>query len=205
MSIVDEFHKHYYVSGIWRRQTKWMGTKILKCPLDLWIYQEIIQDKRPDLIIETGTMYGGSALFLAHMMGLAKIDGKVISIDIADRNPPKHPKIDYVLGSSTKANIVERVKKAAAKYNKVMLILDSDHRQQHVLRELQIYSPLVSKDQYIIVEDTNINGNPVKEGWGSGPKEAVDEFLTNNSDFTVDTSCEKFYLTFNPGGFLLRG
>jgi len=203
MSIVDDFHIHYYNSKVWR-QTNWMGVKVLKCPLDLWIYQNILYEKRPNLIIETGTCYGGSALFLAHMMDLMDIDGKIISIDITPRGKPKHPKIDYVTDSSTKSHIIKRIHNAATNYNNVMLILDSDHRKEHVLKELNAYAPIVSKGQYIIVEDTNVNGNPIKLGYGPGPKEAVDEFLSKNNNFSIDSSREKFYLTFSPGGFLLK-
>ena len=60
--IANRFHKLYYDSNVWNN-TFWLGIPALKCPLDLWIYQEIIFEITPDIIIECGTANGGSALF----------------------------------------------------------------------------------------------------------------------------------------------
>jgi cephalosporin hydroxylase len=88
--------------------------------------------------------------------------------------------------------------------DRIMTILDSDHHKEHVLRELEIYSKFVTKESYIIVEDTNINGHPVRSTFGPGPMEAIKEFLKMNEDFMIDRSREKFYLTFNPDGYLKK-
>ena len=85
-----------------------------------------------------------------------------------------------------------------------MVILDSDHKMEHVLRELDLYNQFVTKDSYLIVEDTNINGHPVKKEFGKGPMEAVDIFMKNNQEFYIDKSKEKYFLTFNPNGFLKK-
>jgi cephalosporin hydroxylase len=85
-----------------------------------------------------------------------------------------------------------------------MVVLDSDHRRPHVLAELHRYAPLVSPASYLIVEDTNVNGHPVLPDFGPGPLEAVEDFLTESDDFFVDGSREKYFLTFNPGGYLCR-
>jgi len=73
-AVVDAFHRLYYDgpegAGRVHHRTKWMGVPCLKTPLDLWIYQEILFEVRPDLVVETGTHMGGSALFLAHMLEL---------------------------------------------------------------------------------------------------------------------------------------
>jgi cephalosporin hydroxylase len=205
--VTDAFHRLYYGlaadGGTWN-DTYWMGIPTEKCPLDLWVYQEILHEIRPDVVIETGTRWGGSALFLACMMDLLG-HGQVVTIDIdvpGDR--PRHPRISYLLGSSTSPSIVDAVTSRVTSTSTVMTVLDSDHSTDHVLRELRAYGPLVTKGSYLVVEDTNINGHPVLPGWGPGPREAVDRFLTETQDFTIDTSREKFLLTFNPSGFLKR-
>lgn len=204
-NIVNHFHRIYYESPRrTRRNTFWLGVKAQKCPLDLWIYQEIICETRPDIIIETGTAAGGSALFLAsicHLLGR----GEIISIDIEDQeNRPRHPRIKYLLGSSTSEEIVEKVETLIRGQDRIMAILDSDHHKDHVLRELEIYSKFVTRESYLIVEDTNINGNPVRSKFGPGPMEAVSEFLKMNDAFIIDRLREKFYLTFNPDGYLRK-
>lgn len=205
--IVDKFHKLYYYSyisgGTWAN-TFWCGIPTQKCPLDLWAYQEIIFEVRPDAIIECGTASGGSALFLASMCDLVG-NGEVITIDIEDNEGrPKHKRIEYLLGSSTSKEIVEKVRNLIKDGDKVMVILDSDHHKEHVLNELRIYSHFVTKGSYLIVEDTNLNGHPVFQDFGPGPMEAVEEFLKENKDFVIDRSKEKFYLTFSPKGYLQK-
>ncbi len=206
-NIVEQFHKLYYDSHKFGKtwvNTKWLGVTTWKCPLDLWTYQETIYELRPDTIIECGTKYGGSALFLASMCDLIN-NGKVITIDIeAKEGTPKHKRITYLLGSSISEEIIEQVRKLICNTEKVMVMLDSEHKKEHVLNELRIYSQFVPKGSYIIVEDTNINGHPVDRDFGPGPMEAVEDFLKENSNFIIDRSKEKFYMTFNPKGYLKR-
>ncbi len=201
-SVVDGFHRLYYDSMVFA-QTSWLGTPALKCPLDLWVYQEIIQELRPDVIVETGTASGGSAHFLAAICDLVG-HGEIVTIDIegnADR--PQHPRITYLRGSSTEEAVLNRVRQRVRGRGRVLVILDSDHHKAHVLAELAAYSQFVTPDSYLIVEDTNL-GHPVRPDFGPGPMEAVGEFLAGRRDFSRDRSREKFLLTFNPGGYLRR-
>jgi cephalosporin hydroxylase len=202
MDIAD-FHRLYYhtPARTWGN-TYYKGHRILKCPLDLWVYSEIIWEVKPDLIIETGTMFGGSALWLGDQLDLIG-KGRVISIDIEDKGQPEHPRVRYRVDSST-SKATTQIASYFAKDKAVLVILDSDHSQEHVAAELEIYKNLVTPGSYLIVEDTNVNGNPVAADHGPGPKEAVEEFLYANPNFTRDESREKFYLTFNPGGYLRK-
>jgi cephalosporin hydroxylase/2-polyprenyl-3-methyl-5-hydroxy-6-metoxy-1,4-benzoquinol methylase len=206
-SVVREFHRLYYdgTAGGQRpyERTTWMGIPCLKCPMDLWCYQEIVFEVRPDLVIETGSFMGGSALYLAHLFDILG-SGRIVSIDVDPRPKPAHQRITFLHGSSTAPGIVEQVVRMAGEAARVLVILDSDHAAAHVSRELELYAPLVTRDSYLIVEDTNVNGNPVHPGYGPGPREALQHFLGTHPGFQVDRSREKFMLTFNPGGFLRR-
>ena len=205
---INKFCKIYYDkqekdSRIWQKTT-WLGTSVLKLPSDLWVYQEILYDIKPDIIIETGTMYGGSALYLATICDVIK-KGIVVSIDINKKdNFPIHNRIKYITGSSTHEDIVTQVKNLIKSGDKVMIILDSDHSKNHVLKEMQIYEKFVSKDSYLIVEDTIVNGHPVEPNFGEGPMEAVHEFLKTHDDYKIDKDKEKFLLTWNLNGFLKK-
>jgi cephalosporin hydroxylase len=204
-AIVDQFHRLYYHSDeqTWK-STFYRGFVTWKCPLDLWIYQEIMHEIRPGLIVETGTAYGGSALFLADLcetMG----HGEVFTIDIRNRAADvEHPRLTKVIGSSTDPAILDRVIRDSSFPGAVMVILDSDHSADHVAAELALWCGMVTPGSYLIVEDTNINGHPVFPGFGPGPAEAVGAFLAERDDFTVDRSREKLLLTWNPGGYLRR-
>jgi cephalosporin hydroxylase len=205
MQAVRAFHELYYDSRdtTWK-DTRWRGVRAQKCPLDLWVYQEILHEVQPDLIVETGTAEGGSALFLASMLDLLG-RGEVVTIDVLQRpDYPRHPRVTYLHGSSTDPAIVGHVSDLVADGDKVVVILDSDHTKDHVLAEMRAYGPLVTKGSYMIVEDTNINGHPVLPDFGPGPWEAVEEFLQGNDQFEVDRSREKLLMTFNPMGYLRR-
>jgi cephalosporin hydroxylase len=201
---IKEFHKHYYASYVWLKNTSWLGVSILKLPLDLFLYQEIIYEIKPDLIIECGTYNGGSALFFSSMLDLIN-KGKVLSIDIKpEPNLPVHPRITYFTASSTSPEAIEKVKSMINPNDVVMVVLDSDHTKDHVLNELRLYNGFVTKGSYLIVEDTNINGYPVLPDWGPGPMEALHEFLKENNDFIIDITKHKFFVTFHPDGFLRK-
>lgn len=202
LDVINEFHKIYAACN---SKVTWLGITTVKCPLDLWIYQEIIVELRPDLIIECGTASGGSALFLATICDLVD-KGRIITIDIKESlDRPTHSRIIYLKGSSVSQEIKNKVLELIKNNDKViMVILDSDHHKEHVLEELKFYSKLVTKGSYLIVEDTCINGHPIYPGFGPGPMEAVKEFLKGNSDFTIDKTREKLLLTFNPNGFLKK-
>lgn len=200
---VAAFHRLYYENGAYWDSTKWLGVRCIKSPLDMWIYQEIIFETEPTLIIETGTHAGGSALYFASMLDLLG-EGKVVSVDL---NPilseyPRHPRIKYLSGNSVAPRIVEQIT-AFAQEQRVMVCLDSDHKGSHVSAELKAYAPLVSPGCYLIVEDTCVGGRPIRPDYKPGPAEAVAEFLPG-SDFEVDYKREKLLMTFNPGGFLRR-
>ena len=205
--IVDEFHKLYYNARKEQRtlgNTYFFGVPTQKCPLDLWVYQELLYELRPDLVIETGTADGGSAYYLASLMDLLD-HGRVVTIDIEDKpGRPAHSRITYVNGSSTDKRVVGSVLQDANQAVTTLVILDSDHRRDHVLDELRLYGDVVTPGSYVIVEDTNVNGHPVRKDHGPGPMEAVEEFIRSDPRFEVDESREKFYLTFNPRGYLRR-
>ena len=104
----------------------------------------------------------------------------------------------------TAGEVVEFLEELVAAHERVLAILDSHHSCKHVLDELRIYSRWVTPGSYLIAEDTNVNGHPVLPEHGAGPTEAVEEFLAENAAFELDSTREKFFLTFNPHGFLRR-
>ena len=203
--VVARFHRLYYDNypRTWEN-TYFLGVPTLKCPLDLWVYQEMLWELRPDVIVECGTASGGSAYYLATVLDLVG-KGRVVTIDIEERpGRPSHARVEYVAGSSTDPAVIEHVRGRIEGAGTVMVILDSDHSCAHVARELELYAPMVTVGGYLVVEDTNVNGHPVSPDFGPGPWEAVDDFLERTVDFVVDTSREKFFMTFNPRGFLRR-
>jgi cephalosporin hydroxylase len=208
--IADRFHQLYYDKRlgpgnhrIWE-QTRWMGFPVLKTPADLWIYQEILCETKPGLVIETGTYARGTTLFIAQMMDILG-KGKIVSIDVQPLSlRAQHNRITYITGSSADATIAESAARHLPPGGSCMVILDSDHSQAHVAKELELFAPLVSVGQYLVVEDSNINGHPVYPSFGPGPYEAIEQFLRQNVSFSPDKSREKFLVSWNPNGYLRR-
>ena len=199
---VSRAHDVLYLSDAWT-ETSWLGAQALKNPLDLWVYQEIIVEQRPELIVETGTYRGGSAFYLASICDLVGA-GEVVSIDVEPlrEDYPAHPRITYLGGkSSTHPDVVAQVR-GRAKGKRVLVVLDSDHSQAHVEAELAAYSPLVQVGGYVIVEDSNIG--QIRKDLLPGPLEAIQTFLATTDAFEIDRSREKFLITFNPSGYLRR-
>lgn len=197
---IDAFHRLFYASRQTHGMTFFEGMPVLKNPMDLWVYQEIIWDLKPTLIVETGTAYGGSALYYARQLDRVGA-GMVVSIDMdpAERLP-QHPRISYVKGySSTLPDVVAAVGRIAADHPRVMVSLDSDHAKRHVLAELAAYAPMVSGGQFLVVEDTNLNGRPVDIDWkgGPGPGPAVDEWLPAHAEFARALMAERYMMTFH--------
>lgn len=199
---------------------QYCGYPILKNPCDLWMYREIIEETRPDFIIECGVCFGGSALYFADVCDSIG-HGQVIAIDPflgeleqlakyagheCELPPPAHERITYIKGSSTAPATVAEVKSMISKGSKVMVSLDSDHAAEHVLQELYLYAPLVTPGCYIVVEDTNINGHPVFPDFGPGPFEAVCAFAFSPlaGEFSPDARKTRMGLTYNPFGYLRR-
>ncbi len=208
-NIGDNFHIFYEQNRLWEKQT-WLGVPILTIPFDLLIIQELIFKIRPRYIIETGTGFGGSALFYASICQLLGY-GQIITIDKVHKIPELSQIAKYLFdtrvveftGSSLNQKIIKQIY-SIAKNQKNIVILDSWHCKEHVLKELKLYSPLVSIGSYIIVEDSHVNGHPIQWKWGEGPYEAIEEFLKNNNCFKIDKECEKLGMTFNPNGYLRR-
>jgi cephalosporin hydroxylase len=203
LEVLDQFHRLFYADKRTWPQNTWFGHRTWKSPNDLWLYQEIIHRQRPGLIIETGTAYGGSATYLAWLLD-REDHGRIVSIDIAARATPPHPRVTYLAGSSTDPEIVAQVKAMVPPGEPVMVMLDSDHSEKHVYDELCAYADLVTPGSYLVVEDTNVNGHPAHPNYGPGPMEAARRFVAERDDFVVDESMHRLLLTLNPEGYLRR-
>jgi cephalosporin hydroxylase len=198
---------------------RWLGRPIIQYPQDLMALQEILWEYKPDLVIETGIAHGGSLIFHASILELIGGDGRVVGIDIDIRKHNRaeieahrmFKRITLIEGPSTEEATVSKVRELAKGKGSVMVILDSNHTRDHVLKELEVYSPLVTKGNYLVVFDTSIedtpdgyyDGKPVPWRKGNNPKTAVHDFLRKNDRFVIDEGIEsKLLVTACPDGYL---
>lgn len=212
----------------------WLGRPIIQMGSDMVTVQEAVWKTRPNLIVETGIAHGGSLVYNASLLALLDVceafeTGKSvdprnpkrqvlgIDIDIREHNRlaiNSHPLSGYLTmfeGSSVDPDMVAKVGEFANCFERVMVLLDSNHTEEHVFAELEAYGPLVSPGGYCIVFDTAIENMPEDfypdRPWGKGnnPMTAVRKFLESNPEFSIDTEFDGKILIGNaPNGFLRR-
>jgi cephalosporin hydroxylase len=214
------------LSRIWVREISrykytynftWLGRPIIQFPQDMVAMQEVIWQVRPEVVVETGVAHGGSLVYYASLLELLGGTGRVVGVDVEIRPHnraaiERHPlarRIQMIEGSSTDEAVVGQVRALCAGRGTVLVVLDSNHTHAHVLRELELYSPLVTKGSYLVVFDTLIEDLPDElfhgRPWGKGnnPKTAVREFLKTNGRFAVDAAIPaKLLFTAAPDGYL---
>lgn len=197
---------------------EWLGRPIVQYPQDIVAVQEIIWKTKPDLIVETGIAHGGSALFSSSMLELLGGNGRVVAVDIDIRQANRreieaHPlfkRITMIEGSSIDEAIAAEVYRHAKGSKNVLVLLDSNHTHDHVLREMELYSPLVKPGNYMVVFDGIVEDLPAgffsgSRPWdrGNNPKTALWEFLKNNDRFEIDREIDhKLWITVAPHGYL---
>jgi cephalosporin hydroxylase len=206
-------HNYY-----WVHQTNWFGEPVLQLPQDLFALQEVFFKSRPKFVIELGVAWGGALLFYSTLM--EALGGEaVIGVDIFIPDDLRQrlssfgklsERIVLINGSSVEDDTLNQIKGIVGDSRQVMIILDSFHTQDHVLKELRLYSPLIGKNYYLICADTVIEYQPVVDKrprpWGPGnnPKTALDEFFKENDRFRIDEALEnKLLISTNPGGYLV--
>lgn len=205
-----EYHLWYYNKSVWQG-VKFLDVPTYKSVSDMWNYQEILSIIKPSLIVEFGTRFGGATLYFSVIGKAIRSSVKVLSVDInhADVHPQVHkdPAIELMTSSSIEACVSLRIAELRKDcVGPMFVILDSDHRCNHVLAEMELLRGITQTGDYVVVEDGNVNGHPVLPGWGEGPFEALSLYASKYpNDYEHDSVREnKFGFTFAPNGFLIR-
>lgn len=197
-----ELSKHWLKVG-WNQKYaytfSWMGRPIIQLPEDMIRMQEMIYKVKPDVIIETGVAHGGSLIYYASLFKAMGKKGRVVGVDIEIRPHNRqaieahemYPAITLVEGNSVAPEIIQKVTKEIRPEEKVLVILDSCHSREHVLKELRAYASVVTKDSYIVATDgimRDLSDVPRgKESWKTdNPVSAVQDFLSESEDFVLD-------------------
>lgn len=203
----------------------WMGLPVIQFPTDLMLMHDLIWQIKPSVIIETGIARGGSLAFYASMLQLTGGSLAIgVDIQVLPSNRERietHPlaeKMRIVEGSSVEASTFAEVKSLVGESAPVLVVLDSNHEHRHVLAELEIWTPLVTRGSYCVVFDTtcarlqpedfnDLKGSYDLQDWGHerNPATAVLDFIQEDRDFSIDASWhERAMITNCWGGFLRR-
>jgi cephalosporin hydroxylase len=173
----------------------WLGRPIIQLPEDMVRIQEVIWSTKPDVIVETGVAHGGSLIFYASLFE-AMGHGRVIGVDVEIRPHNRraleeHPlfrRIDLIEGDSKSGATLEAISRRVQPDETVMVILDSNHRHDHVLAELHAYAPLVTTGSWLVATDgimaEVVGRDRTAPDWAvDNPITAMDAFLLENSYF----------------------
>jgi cephalosporin hydroxylase len=194
----------------------WLGRPIIQFPTDVVAIQELLWKVRPDVVIETGVAHGGSLVLSASILELIG-HGKVVGVDVEIRPHNRtaieaHPlthRIELIEGSSIADDTIAAVRRATGDAKTVLVILDSNHTEAHVYRELELYAPLVTPGSYIVAHDGAQawvwdipRGKP--EWKDDHPLNAIHRFVATHPDFTIDPHWTRFGITSSPDGWLKK-
>lgn len=183
---------------------RWMGDMPMQWPIDLMYYQEIMWNVAPTVIVETGTLNGGTVRFLDDIATLMKIrkhidDIKIITIDINEPNQILPDSAIFIKGKSTE--VFDEVKSHITPDDIVLVMLDSEHTKDYVLEEMSLYGQIVTPNSYLIVQDTSGDVRNWSEG---GPWGAIKLYLGLHNDFEIDYFYDRWVSTQHPRGYLRK-
>lgn len=186
-------HAYNYHFAVNDKRNTFLGIPTEKNPLDAWVYQEIIFERKPSLIIECGSYKGGSAVYLKKLQEFAG-GGRVITIenrDIIHPDAKKRSGITFILGDTRLVS--EDVAKMIEEDDTVMVVMDSDHGAETIKKELELYSGFVTPGQFLIVEDAYQNHDVVFS--------VFEQFLAKNPEFKERQDMNKTFFTSNFNGY----
>ncbi|MBW1705214.1 MAG: cephalosporin hydroxylase family protein [Deltaproteobacteria bacterium] len=204
------------IKSLYSYNFSWMGRPLIQYPQDIVVMQEILWKVKPDLVVETGIAHGGSIIFYSSILELIG-KGLVLGIDVDIRTHNRklieaHPmfnRIEMIEGDSVSEEVFAQVREIAGDKRTVLVCLDSMHTHEHVIKELELYSSIVTKGSYLVVFDTIIEDLSEDcigdRSWGKGnnPKTAVHEFIKKTDRFVIDKAIEnKLLITVAPDGYL---
>jgi cephalosporin hydroxylase len=205
----------------------WLGRPIIQLPEDMIRMQEVIYRIRPNIIIETGVAHGGSLIFYASILKAMGMEhGRVIGIDIEIR-PHNLAALEahelfgaltLIEGSSIAPEVIDQVRAFVTNGATVLVILDSNHAYDHVLKELRAYADLVSSGSYIVVTDGIMGwlgdkAARTQPDWvWNNPKVAAKTFLKERPDFADrpptfpfnESKLHDYVVTYWPGAWLQK-
>lgn len=177
---------------------------------------KLIWESKPTLVIETGVAKGGSLLFACQMLDLIygadrRERWRVIGCDVNSLDQAREVverfeylnNVSFFHGDSASKDFRSFIETTISDYNssRVLLSLDSNHTEEHVLAELNSLSHFVTIDSFIVVWDTRIGDltrltHLLRPRSWSRKKHAgtgVEKFMKNEGDllgFVVESSME---------------
>lgn len=185
------------------------GVPLWKLPADLDRYAKAIADTRPDVVVEVGTTWGGSALWFEQQ----GVDVVTVDVDSTPQMRSSCVRTTWIVGKSIDPHVLAEVEDCVAG-RRVMVSLDSEHSAPHVAQEIRLYGALVSPRCYLVVEDGIFDLAPTAEEQASGgalipelggPLHAIASELVDRVQWHRDEDIERMHrVSLYPAGWWVR-
>jgi cephalosporin hydroxylase len=220
---LDESVQQYWQSRVEMHfNDTYLAIPMLKFPEDLRVYEHLLFEGRPNVVIELGSLQGGSALWFRDRLRLLEQYGlicapQVISIDldveqaeanVARVDPAYERTITFLTGDVTDPATADRVAELLPHDARCMVIEDSAHVYDTTMSALRYFSRFVPVCGYFVVEDGTVDVKDMRADpeWPRGVLPAVRDWLkTPRGDrFRMRRDQERYILTAHPCGFLQR-
>jgi cephalosporin hydroxylase len=206
---IDRFSKHV--------EDSYAGVPLSKFPEDLRVYEHLLWSDRPNVVIEIGTQYGGSALwFRDRLRTLASYgllsDFRVVTVDIeADRarpylndaDPSWEERISVVSGDVCDHTLPDRIAKILPHAPRCFVVEDSAHTYATTMAALTGFARFVLPGGFFVVEDGCVDIKPMRvnimrlgskglgplrrKRWPYGVLPAVSDWLAGPAGKSFDT------------------
>jgi cephalosporin hydroxylase len=216
------------VRDYWLRRAKqhtfdsYAGVGMSKFPEDLRVYEHLLWASHANVVIEIGTGWGGSAIWLrdrlranSHYGRIA--EARVISIDVTIElarerisavDPGYADTITLVQGDLQDPGLPDRVAELVPTGSRCLVIEDSAHTYDTTRSALDGFARFVPPGGYFIVEDGSIDIEELRawDEWPRGVLPAITDWLASSEggNFTVRRDLERYGVTCHPHGFLQR-
>eukprot|EP00112_Aurelia_sp_Birch-Aquarium-sp1_P025678 Seg868.2 transcript_id=Seg868.2/GoldUCD/mRNA.D3Y31 product="Rhamnosyl O-methyltransferase" protein_id=Seg868.2/GoldUCD/D3Y31 len=200
--------------------TTWKGINLMKDPIDMVIYQQLLWREKPKAIFEIGAYTGACAVWMADTMRSYGIDCHVYSVDInfdlIDARAKSDKNVTFTQGDVTK---IDQVYSAEFLKDIPHPWLVSEDAHVDLTGVMEHFGKYMQKGDYFIIEDTNpdsplISGQGLLETAGEYEKygpwklDEMEKFLKSKGDtYAVDSFYTDFFGyngTYNWNGFIRK-
>lgn len=216
------------VASLWRAraaqhtQDTYMGVVMAKFPEDLRAYEHLLWISAPQVVIELGTQFGGSALWFRDRLNALAASGRVtrphvisvdLDLDLARQTLERsHPgalgQIELVGGDVRDPDLPARVAEYVRPGERCLVVEDSAHVYETTHAALEGFARFVPPGGFFVVEDGCVDVEEMRltQEWPRGVLPAIADWLEQDagSEFRQRKDLELYGLSCHPGGYLQR-
>ncbi len=200
----------------------YLGIPMSKFPEDLRVYEHLLWESRPQVVIEIGVQHGASALWFRDRLRTLHAYGRigsyrVVGVDVDLRaaaanlervDPAWRESVELIEGDVLDPVLPALVREAIAPSMPCLVVEDSLHTYDTTTAALRGFAQFVRPGGYFVVEDGCVDVEELRlDGdWPRGVIPAIEDWLRTDGGerFAVRRDLELYGITCHPNGYLQR-